>query len=104
MMLKPPRPGSLGEITSRPPPASCSPLSGKSSSNTITESFPVGSGVGSVNTVTGAKLNAVVVGVHAFAVVVLRMLQAGGIDAPLWVCPQPVFTAPREPGPCAQLL
>ncbi len=35
-----------------PPPASCSPLSGKSSSNTNTESFDGGNGVGCVSTVT----------------------------------------------------
>src|SRR6202162_5505705 len=33
VMLKPPRPGSLGDNASTPPPASFSPLSGKSSSN-----------------------------------------------------------------------
>src|SRR3974377_1221061 len=82
-MLKPPRPVSLGEITSTPPPASCSPLSGKSSSNTITESFPVGRGVGSDSTVTGAKA-AVLADVHPDR----RRWQSGGIAAPAMVWPQ----------------
>src|SRR5580704_3500084 len=82
-MLKPPRPGSLGESTSTPPPESCSPFSGKSSSNTITESFPVGSGVGSVSTVTGAKEAVVLVELHP----AVKTLQAGGTGAPLIVWP-----------------
>src|ERR1700746_2902691 len=88
MISKPPRPGSLGDRTSIPPPASCSPFSGKSSSNTINESLPVGSGVGSDSTVTGAKA-VVLVEVHP----VTKTLQAGGIGAPPMVWPQP-----RSPG------
>src|SRR6476469_959215 len=42
VILNPPRPGSLGDSTSTPPPPSCSPLSGKSSSKTKTESFDGG--------------------------------------------------------------
>src|SRR6267378_1094606 len=45
-MLKPPRPGSLGDNTSIPPPPSCSPFNGKSSWNTKIESFDGGNGVG----------------------------------------------------------
>src|SRR5882672_8608758 len=57
MMLKCPRPGSLGDKTSIPPPPSCSPLSGKSSSYTNTESFEGGNGSGSTRTVmTGGKV------------------------------------------------
>src|SRR5450631_3413435 len=51
-MLKPLRPGSLGDNTSMPPPPSCSPLSGKSSSYTNTESFDGGYGAGCVKIVT----------------------------------------------------
>src|SRR5476651_469547 len=53
-MLKPPRPGSFGDNTSTPPPPSCSPLSGKSSSNTNTESFEGGKGFGCTTTFTVA--------------------------------------------------
>src|ERR1700751_842883 len=82
-MLKPPRPGSMGATVPFPPPPSCSPLTGKSSSNTMTESLPVGSDVGSTATVTGwVKAEAVV---HAFGPP--SMLQAGGIGAPLMVWP-----------------
>src|SRR5579863_2924843 len=89
-MLKPPRPGSTGAIAPpAPPPPSCSPLSGKSSSNTSTESLPVGSGVGSTSTFTG--LNAEVV-VQAFGPP--RALQAAGIGAPLIEWPHvPVLPA-----------
>src|SRR5579864_5927070 len=80
-MLKLPRPGSLGESTSTPPPASCSPLSGKSSSKTITDSFPVGSGVGSDGMMTGAKAALEV------AHPAISGLQAEGISAPLMVWP-----------------
>src|SRR2546429_9209846 len=73
MVSNPPRPGSLADRTSIPPPASCSPLSGKSSSNTINESLPVGSGVGTTSTVTGAKA-VVLVEVHPAT----KTLQAGG--------------------------
>src|SRR5579862_8322750 len=52
-MLKPPSPGSLGDSTSMPPPPSCSPFNGKSSSNTNTESLEGGNGSGCVSTVTG---------------------------------------------------
>src|SRR5882672_4316288 len=52
MMLKCPRPGSLGDKTSIPPPPSCSPLSGKSSSYTNTESFEGGNGSGCARIVT----------------------------------------------------
>src|ERR1700758_487744 len=55
-MLKPPKPGSLGDNTSIPPPPSCSPLSGKSSSNTNTESFEGGKGLGCTSTVTAGKV------------------------------------------------
>src|ERR1700741_2911599 len=88
-MLKPPRPGSMGATVPFPPPPSCSPLSGKSSSNTITESLPVGSGVGSAATVTGAKV-AVLVEVHPDT----RTLQAAGTGAPLMVWPHCVFRVP----------
>src|ERR1700757_2859310 len=62
-MLKPPRPGSTGDSTSSPRPPSCSPFSGKSSSNTNTASFAGGSGVDTEYTVTGVK--APVVAGHA---------------------------------------
>src|SRR3989442_278454 len=62
-MLKLPRPGSLGASTSMPPPASCSPLSGKSSWNTNTESFDGGKGFGCTNTLNCAG-KAPVVAVH----------------------------------------
>src|SRR2546429_9881485 len=51
-MLKPPRPGSLGDSTALLPPPSCSPFSGKSSWNTNTDSLAGGSGVFCVTTVT----------------------------------------------------
>src|SRR5215470_14223478 len=89
MISKPPRPGSRGATVPPPPPPSCSPLSGKSSSNTNTESFAVGSGVGSTLTVTGAKA-AVLAEVHP----VVKMLQAGWICVPPMVWPQFVLTAP----------
>src|SRR2546423_60423 len=54
VMLKPPRPGSFCDSTSSPPPPSCSPFSGKSSSNMNTESFEGGNGSGCVSTVSGA--------------------------------------------------
>ena len=79
----------MGAIVPFPPPPSCSPLSGKSSSNTITESLPVGSGVGSTSTLT-AWVKAELV-VHAFGPP--SMLQAGGIGAPLIVWPQLVLPA-----------
>src|ERR1700676_4425274 len=79
----------MGGTVPFPPPLSCSPLSGKSSSKTTTESLPVGRGVGSTSTLTG-WVNAEVV-VHAF--VPPRMLQAGGMEAPLMVWPQAVFPA-----------
>src|SRR6266699_1709986 len=50
-MLKPPIPGSFGDSTSMPPPPSCSPVSGRSSSNTNTDSFEGGKGSGCVSTV-----------------------------------------------------
>src|SRR4029077_14398934 len=56
MISKPPKPGSLVAMMSIPPPASCSPLSGKSSSNTCTLSFPGGYGLASVSTVTGFQV------------------------------------------------
>ena len=62
-MLKPPRPGSFGASTSMPPPESCSPLSGKSSSNTNTESFDGGKGLGCTSTFTVAG-KAPLVAVH----------------------------------------
>src|SRR5882672_969124 len=62
-MLKPPRPGSWGASTSMPPPESCSPLSGKSSSNTNTESFDGGKGLGCTTTFTVAG-KAPLVAVH----------------------------------------
>ena len=55
-MLKLPRPGSLGDKLSIPPPASCSPLSGWSSSNTNTETLAGGSGIGSTMTFTAANV------------------------------------------------
>src|SRR5258706_9851577 len=55
-MLKPPSPGSTGDSTSIPPPASCSPFSGKSSSNTKSDSFAGGSGVDTAYTVTGVNV------------------------------------------------
>src|SRR3974390_2061342 len=82
-MLKPPSPGSIGATVPFPPPPSCSPLSGKSSSNTIIESLPVGSGVGKESTVTGWVKAELVV--HAFGPP--NMLQAGGIGAPAMVWP-----------------
>src|SRR5689334_25411941 len=94
MISKPPRPGSRGATTPEPPPPSCSPLSGKSSSNTKTASFAVGSGVGSTFTVTGAKL-AVLVALHP----AVKMLQAAGIGAPLMVWPQAVFSVALVPVP-----
>src|SRR5271165_1769052 len=101
-MLKPPRPGSMGATVPFPPPPSCSPLSGKSSSNTKTESFPVGSGVGTTFTITGAKA-AVLVGVQVADVEVLaKMLQAGGIGAPPIVWPQFVFSTPPTIAPAVQ--
>src|ERR1700756_739268 len=88
MMLKLPRPGSMGAIVPAPPPPSCSPLSGKSSSNTITESLPVGSGVGSTSTLTGwVKAEA-----DEQAFDPPSMLQAGGMGAPLMLWPQ--FVSP----------
>src|SRR5882672_9731744 len=63
MRLKPPRPGSTGASTSMPPPESCSPLSGKSSWNTNSESFDGGKGLGCTTTFTFAG-NAPVVAVH----------------------------------------
>src|ERR1700674_5035781 len=62
-MLKPPRPGSLGATTSIPPPLSCSPLSGLSSSNTNTESFAGGNGLRCTTTLTVVG-NAPEVAVH----------------------------------------
>src|ERR1700745_4200766 len=93
MMLKPPRPGSIGAIVPFPPPPSCSPLSGKSSSNTITLSLPVGSGVGSTSTLTVvlAKRELVLHGVAP-----PRMLQRGGIEAPLMACTQFTLPAPAS--------
>src|SRR5579863_1687731 len=89
--LKPPRPGSMGATVPFPPPPSCSPLSGKSSSNTITESLPVGSGVGSTSTLTvwvKAELAEHALGPPS-------MLQAGGTGAPLMVWPHvPVVEVP----------
>src|SRR5215469_2252266 len=82
-MLKPPRPGSMGAIVAFPPPPSCSPLSGKSSSNTIRESLPVVTGLGSTRTLTGEK-GVVLAELHP----VTRTLQAGGIGAPLMPWPQ----------------
>src|SRR5205085_2593458 len=54
VMLKPPSPGSFCDSTSIPPPPSCSPFSGKSSSNTNTDSFDGGNGSGCVSTVREA--------------------------------------------------
>src|ERR1700741_1296050 len=82
-MVKPPRPGLIGATVPPPPPPSCSPFSGKSSSNTITASLPVGSGVGSTSTLTGAKVDVVVHGVEPPS-----MLQAGGVWDPPMVWPQ----------------
>ena len=50
--LNPPRPGSLGARTSTPPPASCSPLSGKSSSKTNADNRRSGKRRGSTITLT----------------------------------------------------
>src|SRR5215469_10763795 len=94
MISKPPRPGSMGAIVPLPPPPSCSPLSGKSSSNTNTVSFAVGSGVGNTLMVTAAKL-AVLAGVQP----ALKMLQAAAICAPLMVWPQAVFSVALVPLP-----
>src|ERR1700719_2102261 len=63
-ILNCPRPGSLGDNVSIPPPPSCSPLSGKSSSNTKTDSFDGGNGVGCANILTAGK---VPVAVHVTA-------------------------------------
>src|SRR6516164_9318247 len=93
-MLKLPSPGSMGAIVPFPPPPSCSPLSGKSSSNTNTVSFAVGSGVGNTLIVTGAKL-AVLAEVHP----AVKMLQAAAICAPLMVWPQAVFSVAFAPLP-----
>src|SRR6267143_1271992 len=89
---KPPKPASLDAgVLVRPPcigpPASCSPLSGKSSSNTNTESFAGGYGEGSEMTVTGAHVG---VPVQVFAGA--TGLQAAGIGAP--PMPWPVVFAP----------
>src|SRR5258708_39595897 len=83
MMLKPPRPGSFGDSTSMPPPPSCSPFSGKSSSNTNTDSFDGGYGSGCVRIVSG------------LAAVGKEQVVAGGvivhrIGAPPMPCPQAV--------------
>src|ERR1700751_1339935 len=88
----------MGATVPLPPPPSCSPLSGKSSSNTSTESLPVGSGVGSTSTLTGwLKAEA---DVHAFDPP--RMLHAGAMGAPLMVWPHDVSPAraswPVQPG------
>src|SRR5260370_38802442 len=86
-MLKPPRLGSFGDNTSTPPPPSCSPFGGKSSSNTNTDSFEGGNGSGCVSTVTALKAHAV-----AGGVIVHR------IGAPPMPCPQaagaPAFATP----------
>src|SRR5207248_10884967 len=87
-MLKPPRPGSFCDSTLRPPPPSCSPFSGKSSSNMNTESYEGGNGSGCVSTVSG------------LAVVGNEQVVAGGVmvhwtGAPLMQCPQ-------EPGSVAR--
>src|SRR3981081_428957 len=58
-MLKPPSPGSFGDNTSTPPPPSCSPFTGKSSSKTKTDSFDGGNGSGCVSTVTALKAHVV---------------------------------------------
>src|SRR5579863_8218653 len=73
----------MGGIVPFPPPPSCSPLSGKSSSNTITDSLPVGSGVGSASTLTGW----VKAEVELHALGPPRMLQAAGTGAPPMVWP-----------------
>src|SRR4029077_2976190 len=80
-MLKPARPGSLGDNTSMPPPPSCSPFSGKSSSNTNTESFEGGNGVRCDKIVTGAK-------VPAHVVAGATGVQTAAIGAPPMPCPQ----------------
>ena len=49
---KPPRPGSFGATTSTPPPLSCSPFSGKSSSKMNADRLEGMFGVGCENTVT----------------------------------------------------
>src|SRR3984957_5180206 len=92
MISKPPRPGSMGATVPFPPPPSCSPLSGKSSSNTMTESFAVGSGVGATFSMPGAKAAVLVVQ----ALGPPKRLQAGAIGAPLMVWPQAVFRPPLE--------
>jgi len=56
VMLNPPKPASLGDNVSIPPLASCSPLSGWSSSNTNTETWDGGWFSGSTRTVTSAKV------------------------------------------------
>src|ERR1700747_1477674 len=82
MMLNCPRPGSLLLLTAPvPPPPSCSPFSGKSSSKTNTESFEGGNGVRCDKIVTGANVPVQVV---AFAAGV----QTDGIGAPPMPCPQ----------------
>src|ERR1039458_2153991 len=91
VMLKPPNPGSLGDSTSIPPPPSCSPFSGKASSNTTTDSFAGGYGEGCVSTVTDPK-----VPVHVVAGA--TGVQAAGTGAPPMPWPQvPGFVAVAEP-------
>src|ERR1700722_3702059 len=90
MTSKPPKPGSMGATVPFPPPPSCSPLRGKSSSNTMTDIFAVGSGVGATFTMTGAKAAVLVVQ----PLLPPKMLQAGAMGAPLMVWPQAVFRLP----------
>src|SRR5215469_1736710 len=91
-MLKPPRPGSCGESTSTPPPPSCSPLSGRSSSNTNTESFEGGKGLGCTSTVTDAG-KAPVVAVH----VTEPAAGTQAIGAPPIPWPQLGLGLPKQP-------
>src|SRR5437764_15085095 len=90
-MLKPPRPGSFCDSTLRPPPPSCSPFSGKSSSNMNTERFEGRNGSGCVSTVSG------------LAVVGNEQVVAGGVTvhrtgARPMPCPQePAAVAHRRP-------
>src|SRR5579862_5683801 len=91
-MLKPPRPGSFGESTSTPPPPSCSPLSGKSSSNTNTDSLEGGNGFGCTITFTLVG-KAPVLAVHA----TLPGAGTQAIGAPPMPWPQLAVAFPKQP-------
>src|SRR6266853_5703097 len=94
VMLKPPRPGSLGDNTSIPPPPSCSPFNGKSSWNTKIESFDGGKGVGCASIV---RELAVVVGKEHVVAGGVIVHTTGAPPMP-WPAPPPSNGLAASPG------